>query len=48
MTHALGAQTQNVSFAGTGFTDQMDLIFPCIQQPTVAHCATTDSVSKVT
>jgi hypothetical protein len=47
MTHAPGAQTQNVSFAETGFTDQMDLIFSCIQQTTMAHCTTTDSVSTV-
>jgi hypothetical protein len=47
MIHAIGAQTQNVTFAETVFTDQMDQILFGIQQPKMAHCATTDSVSTV-
>jgi hypothetical protein len=47
MIHAIGAQTQNVTFAETGFTDQVDQILFGIQQPIMVHCATTDSVSRV-
>jgi hypothetical protein len=45
MTYALGTQIQNVSFAQTSFTSQMDLILFGIQQSTMAHCATMN-VSK--
>lgn len=40
-------QTQNVTFAESGFTDQVDQVLFGIQQAKMAHCATTDFVSMV-